>query len=38
MPKANRSSWVSTDAVAAIIEWLLSEAAGAVTGAAIPAG
>ena len=38
MPTANRSSWVSTDAVAAIIEWLLSEAASAVTGAAIPAG
>jgi NAD(P)-dependent dehydrogenase (short-subunit alcohol dehydrogenase family) len=38
MPKANRSSWVSTDSVAAIIEWLLSDAAGVVTGAAIPAG
>ncbi len=38
MPKANRSSWVSTDAVAAVIEWLLSEAAAPVTGAAIPAG
>jgi NAD(P)-dependent dehydrogenase (short-subunit alcohol dehydrogenase family) len=38
MPKANRASWVGTDAVAAVIEWLLSEAAAAVTGAAIPAG
>jgi NAD(P)-dependent dehydrogenase (short-subunit alcohol dehydrogenase family) len=38
MPKADRSSWVSTDAVAAVIEWLLSEAAAPVTGAAIPAG
>jgi NAD(P)-dependent dehydrogenase (short-subunit alcohol dehydrogenase family) len=38
MPSANRSSWVSTDSVAAVIEWLLSEEAGPVTGAAIPAG
>jgi NAD(P)-dependent dehydrogenase (short-subunit alcohol dehydrogenase family) len=38
MPKANRASWVSTHAVAAVIEWLLSEAAAPVTGAAIPAG
>jgi NAD(P)-dependent dehydrogenase (short-subunit alcohol dehydrogenase family) len=38
MPKANRTSWVSTDSVAAVIEWLLSVEAAAVTGAAIPAG
>ncbi len=38
MPKADRASWVSTDSVAAVIEWLLSDAAAAVTGAAIPAG
>ena len=38
MPKADRSSWVSTDSVAEVIEWLLSDAAAAVTGAAIPAG
>ena len=38
MPNANRSSWVSTDSVAEVIEWLLSDAAAAVTGAAIPAG
>jgi NAD(P)-dependent dehydrogenase (short-subunit alcohol dehydrogenase family) len=37
MPKADRSSWTSTDSVAAVIEWLLSDAAGIVTGAAIPA-
>ena len=38
MPKANRVTWVSTDSVAAVIEWLLSDDAAAVTGAAIPAG
>ena len=38
MLKADRSSWVSTDSVAALIEWLLSDSAGIVTGAAIPAG
>jgi NAD(P)-dependent dehydrogenase (short-subunit alcohol dehydrogenase family) len=38
MPKADRSTWVSADSVAAVIEWLLSEAAVSVTGAAIPAG
>jgi NAD(P)-dependent dehydrogenase (short-subunit alcohol dehydrogenase family) len=38
MPKANRAIWVSTDSVAAVIEWLLSDDAAAVTGAAIPAG
>jgi hypothetical protein len=38
MPKADRSSWVSTDSVAAVIEWLLSDGAAAVSGAAVPAG
>lgn len=38
MPKSDRSSWVTTNSVAAVIEWLLSDAAEIVTGAAIPAG
>jgi NAD(P)-dependent dehydrogenase (short-subunit alcohol dehydrogenase family) len=38
MPKADRSSWVSTGSVAAVIEWLLSGDSAVVTGAAIPAG
>jgi NAD(P)-dependent dehydrogenase (short-subunit alcohol dehydrogenase family) len=38
MPKADRSAWVTTDSVAAVIEWLLSGDAAVVTGAAIPAG
>jgi NAD(P)-dependent dehydrogenase (short-subunit alcohol dehydrogenase family) len=38
MPNADRSSWVSTDAVAAVIEWLLSDDAAVVSGAAVPAG
>jgi len=38
MPKADRSSWVTTDSVAAVIEWLLSDGAAVVSGAAIPAG
>jgi NAD(P)-dependent dehydrogenase (short-subunit alcohol dehydrogenase family) len=38
MPKADRSSWTTTDSVAAVIEWLLSDVASIVTGAAIPAG
>jgi NAD(P)-dependent dehydrogenase (short-subunit alcohol dehydrogenase family) len=37
MPNANRATWVTTDSVAAVIEWLLSDAAAVVTGAAIPA-
>ena len=38
MPRADRSSWVSTGSVAGVIEWLLSGDSAAVTGAAIPAG
>jgi NAD(P)-dependent dehydrogenase (short-subunit alcohol dehydrogenase family) len=35
MPNADRSGWVSTDAVADVIAYLASDAAGAVSGAAI---
>lgn len=35
MPDADRSDWVSTDAVADVIAYLASERAGAVSGAAI---
>lgn len=38
MPDADRSTWVTTDSVAAVIEWLLSDVAAIVSGAAIPAG
>ena len=36
MPDADRSGWVSTDAVAAVIAYLASDAAAAVSGATIP--
>ena len=36
MPDADRTSWVAVDDVAAVIAWLLSDDAAAVTGAAIP--
>lgn len=36
MPDADRSGWVSTDAVAAVIALLAGDDAGALTGAAIP--
>ncbi len=36
MPDADRSSWVSTAEVAAVVAFLLSERATAVTGAAVP--
>lgn len=38
MPKADRSSWVSTAAVANLVVFLLSDLAGAVTGQGIVAG
>jgi NAD(P)-dependent dehydrogenase (short-subunit alcohol dehydrogenase family) len=36
MPAADFSKWISTDEVAAVIEWLLSPEASVVTGAVIP--
>jgi NAD(P)-dependent dehydrogenase (short-subunit alcohol dehydrogenase family) len=36
MPDADRSGWVSTDQVAEVIAYLASDAAGVVSGAAIP--
>jgi NAD(P)-dependent dehydrogenase (short-subunit alcohol dehydrogenase family) len=36
MPDADRSGWVSTDAVAEVIAYLASDAAGMVSGATIP--
>ncbi len=36
MPDADRSSWVSTDAVATVIAYLASDAAGMISGAVIP--
>jgi NAD(P)-dependent dehydrogenase (short-subunit alcohol dehydrogenase family) len=35
MPDADRSTWVSTDAVADVIAYLASEAASAVSGACV---
>jgi hypothetical protein len=36
MPDADRSGWVSTEAVARVITFLASEDAAAVSGAAVP--
>jgi NAD(P)-dependent dehydrogenase (short-subunit alcohol dehydrogenase family) len=36
MPDADFSRWVSPDAIAAVVGFLASDAAHAVTGAAIP--
>ncbi len=36
MPDADRSAWVSTDAVAEVVAFLASDAARAVSGAAVP--
>jgi NAD(P)-dependent dehydrogenase (short-subunit alcohol dehydrogenase family) len=36
MPNADRSTWVSTDAVAGVVALLASEAAAGISGAAIP--
>lgn len=35
MPRADRSAWVSTDSVAAVVAWLASDEAGAISGACI---
>jgi enoyl-[acyl-carrier-protein] reductase (NADH) len=35
MPDADRSGWVSTDAVADVIAYLASDAAAAVTGSCV---
>lgn len=37
MPDADQSTWIETDSVAALVAFLLSKDAAAVTGAAIPA-
>ena len=36
IPRADRSGWVSTDAVAGLVGYLASDEAGGVSGAAIP--
>jgi NAD(P)-dependent dehydrogenase (short-subunit alcohol dehydrogenase family) len=36
MPDADRSGWVSTEAVARVVAYLASEEAAALTGAAVP--
>ncbi|MBI1958730.1 MAG: 4a-hydroxytetrahydrobiopterin dehydratase [Candidatus Rokubacteria bacterium] len=36
MPRADRSAWVSTDAVAGVVAYLASDEAGAISGACIP--
>ena len=38
MPNADRSGWVSTEALASTVLWLLSEEAAAVTGTVVRAG
>lgn len=38
MPEADRSAWISPDAIAAVVAFLLSDDAASISGAAIPVG
>lgn len=38
MPEADRSTWISPDAIAAVVAFPLSDDAASISGAAIPVG